>query len=401
MPIHIIGTGQNKDDISTAALHIIHSADVLVGTEASLAFFADHKAKTMKITTPLGPLIECIAKESAKGLSVVVLAGGDPLFYSIGNTILQNIKNKDITVCPGISSLQKAAAKIKIPWQDIHPVSLHGRKNMAPLYSALLQSKWVCVLTDGIFTPACIARSILKKSRNTHTMWVLEDLGGEKENMHCLPLEEVVSKEFHPYNLVLLKQCRPSEIPLRLGTCDSLYLYEKQVITKAPVRAVSIAALRIEPDSIVWDIGAGSGSVGIEASTLCIRGEVWAVEKNPVRFAMLEKNIARTGALVVEAVQGKVPDCLDQLPDPDCIFIGGGLQKNPDILRKVYSRLLPGGRLVVNAVLLDTLQNTRETLSALGLEYNITLVQAAQSHAIANTIAMQAANPVYIISATK
>ena len=206
-----------------------------------------------------------------------------------------------------------------------------------------------------------------------------------------------------------------------LGLPDDLYRHAAGLITKWPVRAAAIAALRLFPDATLWDLGAGCGAVGIEAASLLTRGQVLAVEKNPERAAMIAENAARLHAFNVETVLGEMPGCLENLPSPDRIFIGGGLGPGPDqadrgvkaqrprsrkvggdaVLREAVKRLIPGGRLVVAAVLLSTLESARRALTDGGLTVAVDQIQVATGAPLAGDTQLKAHNPVFLIRADK
>ncbi len=177
------------------------------------------------------------------------------------------------------------------------------------------------------------------------------------------------------------------------------------MITKLPVRATGLAFLNVEPESTVWDLGAGSGSVSIEASHLARRGRVFAVERHKTRAAMIRENIRRTGAWLVDTILGSVPDCLEGLPDPDRIFIGGGLggpaNQESSLLSLACERLKPRGRIVVHSILLDTLHQAKDHFKKLGWFFGVTQLQASATDSLAGDLRFKAQNPVFILWAEK
>jgi len=400
MPIHVVGLGQDPDNLPDFSAGIVEHAEVLYGGKKILAFYDDHPAEKIAITAPLEPVIERLIEDSGSKKMVVVLADGDPLFYGIGATLIDHLPIEDLRFYPGITSLQMAASKVKIPWHDIVPVSLHGRDDYGPLFSALLTSPWVAVLTDAKSVPSALAQIILDKGGETHFMHILEDMESERERVGRYTLDEARKKTFSARSLVLLERCCLPAIPLGLGTPDDLFM-QKDLITKGPVRAASIAALRLRYDSVLWDLGAGCGSVGIEASSVCHKGRVYAVEKNADRVAMIRENIRRTGAYLVDVIHGTLPGALVELPDPDRIFIGGGLGQGSEVLEEACARLKPGGRLVANAILLDSLYRARKTFEELEWEFSVTLIQAAETKPLAGQLHLAGVNPVFVLIADK
>jgi precorrin-6Y C5,15-methyltransferase (decarboxylating) len=307
-----------------------------------------------------------------------------------------------VIVLPNVTTVQCAAARIKIPWQDVVAVSLHGRSDYAPLYAALLKRDWVAAFTDPTSIPAAIAQSLVDKGvGDRYLLWVFEDMGTDDERFERFSLAEASQRTFSHLSLVLFERVRGADSPLTLGIPDEKFATDKGLITKWPVRAAALAALRITPDSVVWDLGAGSGAVAIEASTLAHNGRVLVVEKNPGRVADIRENIRRFGALSVDVFYGVMPAALADLPDPDRIFIGGGLGKDVDVLREACRRLAPGGRIVISCVLLGTLLRVKEYLAAQGWPFEVTLAGGGVSTELAGDVRIEGLNPVFLVSAEK
>jgi len=290
---------------------------------------------------------------------------------------------------------------LKIPWHDIQIVSLHGRKDMQPLLRALVKNDRVAVFTDHDFHPARIARALLGRGVDIFNMLVFEDLGAESEKINCFELTDVAKQRFSPLNFVILERTKPPEIPLSLGLDDDLYLHSKGLITKKEIRAVGLSALALEPNHTVWDLGAGCGSMAIEASLLAHRGAVLAVEKNAGRVHLIRDNIRRMGAYGVQTIFGEMPKCLKDLPDPDRIFIGGGIGKNNRVLETATERLRPGGKLVLHLVLMGSLARARDYLKGLDWPFTLTQIEVSRSGSIAGDQRLVALNPVFIVSAEK
>ena len=401
MPIQVVGLGVDSEALPDLHSGVIDGAEVLVGGKRQLVMFEDHPAVKIAITAPLESVFADIAAHDGAGRDIVVLADGDPLFFGIGTRLVDEFGPDGVHFYPNITSLQAAAARAKVPWQEVVCVSLHGRDDYVPLYNALRMRNWVAILTDDRNIPAAIAQRLLDKGAEWFSMWVFENLGSEDEHFDRYPLAKAATKSFSRLNLVLLERKGNPEQPLALGTMDDAYISDKGLITKWPVRAAGLAALRLAPDNVLWDLGAGSGSLGIEACALLQAGEVYAVERNGNRVGMIRENRKRFGALALEVVHGTLPACLKELPDPHRIFIGGGLGKDGAQLDVVCPRLRPGGRLVVHCVLLGTLERCRRYLAEQGWAVDITMIQSSVSVPLAGDLRMEGQNPVYIIAAEK
>ncbi|MFV0422361.1 precorrin-6y C5,15-methyltransferase (decarboxylating) subunit CbiE [Oleidesulfovibrio sp.] len=401
MTIEVVGLGVDADSLPEDHNDVVESAQVLVGGKRQLALFDDHPAEKVLITAPLGDIFERIGQYEAKGRSVVVLADGDPLFYGIGATLVDEFGPEGVHILPNITSLQAAAARAKVPWQGVKVVSLHGRDDMRPLMQALLQSPWVCVLTDGKSIPSSIAQWLLDRGADWFFVWVFENMGQSNEHFDRYTLKEAVQRSFSSLNTVLIERRGGPERILAPGIPDEELATEGKLITKWPVRAAGLAALRISHGMTVWDLGAGSGAVGIEASCLAGEGVVWCVERKASRVEHIRTNRRRFGALQVEVMHGTMPACLTDLPDPDRVFIGGGLGNGDKVLREACARLKPGGRIVTHCVLLGSLNRARELFAEMGWTCEITHVQASAAVPLAGDLRFDAHNPVFILAAQR
>ncbi|CCH48943.1 bifunctional cobalt-precorrin-7 (C(5))-methyltransferase/cobalt-precorrin-6B (C(15))-methyltransferase [Pseudodesulfovibrio piezophilus] len=408
-PVRIIGLTPGSLEMSSTALAALDNADLVVGGKrllaAGLSASTGNKARQLPIAGPLPPILETIRETAQSGGKVVVLADGDPLFFGIGKRLGDELGRENLLVEPNLSTMQLASARLGLPWQEMDFVSLHGRDDFSPLYAALVRADLVAVFTDAINTPAEVARALLVRGADCFSMTVLEDIGAPQERIRALALPETWGMDFSSLNLVILERQYPPEIELTLGIPDHYYLHQKNLITKLPVRAAGLAYLGVTPHSTVWDLGAGSGSVSIEASHLARRGRVFAVERNKTRAAMIRENIRRTGAWLVDTILGSVPDCLVDLPDPDRIFIGGGLGGHANqetlLLKVACERLKPQGRLVAHTILLDSLHTAKDHFQKLGWHFGVTQLQASSTDSLAGDLRFKAQNPVFIIWAEK
>lgn len=401
MPIQVVGLGMDAEALPDLHSGIIDGAQVLVGGKRQLAMFDGHPATRLQVTAPLETVMAEIARHDNAGRDVVVLADGDPLFYGIGTRLVEEFGPDGVMLYPNVTSVQAAASRAKVPWQDVKAVSLHGRDDYATLFNALCTHDWIAILTDDRNIPAAIAQRLMDRGADWFSMWVFENLGGEEERFDRYSLAKAAAQSFSRLNLVLLERTGRSEKPLTLGTPDDDFISDKGLITKWPLRAAGIAALRLRSDDVLWDLGAGCGSVGIEASVIMHSGSVYAVERNGSRVGMIRENRRRFGALGVDVVHGTLPGCLRDLPDPTRIFIGGGLGKDTGVLDVVCPRLTPGGRLVIHCVLLGTLERVRSYLNDIGWSVEISMIQSSASSPLAGDIRLEGLNPVFVVAAEK
>jgi precorrin-6Y C5,15-methyltransferase (decarboxylating) len=399
--VHVVGLGQDPEDLPKVISERIARAEVLVGGTRLLAWFEDHPALKLPIKSPLDEIIKQVEQEVLSGKEVVVLADGDPGFFGIGKSLVKALGRDNLQFYPNVCTLQTATARLKIPWENIRTLSLHGRKDLWPIFRALVHDDMVGVFTDAESDPGRLADVLMKRGVDTFHMHVFEDLGQEGERTRSFEFQEARDKSFSPLNFVLLERIKDPEIALHLGMEDDLYIHEKGLVTKREIRAAGLAMLEIQTSHTVWDLGAGCGSVAIEASLLATEGRILAVEKNASRCESIRQNIQRTGAYGVEVVEGEMPGCLKGLEDPDRVFIGGGLSRNVGVLEKALNRLKPGGKMVVHLVLMGSLQQAREVLLDRGWPFSITQVQVSRSQGLAGDLRLEALNPVYVLAATK
>jgi precorrin-6B C5,15-methyltransferase / cobalt-precorrin-6B C5,C15-methyltransferase len=286
-------------------------------------------------------------------------------------------------------------------WQGVPVESLHGR----PLFGLAQRidgQDMVALLTDDQNTPGAIANYLLRFGMTEYKAFVAENLGGADERVGWWELEPLAQAEFSPLNIVILKRREGARSqPWFMGMDDDAFSQrkpDKGLITKKEIRLLSLTEMRLQKESVVWDIGAGSGSVAIEAAKRATHGQVYAIEKNETDMANIETNCIKFRA-DIHAIHAKAPQGLDKLPDPDAIFIGGSGGELSELLRVCCSRLRTGGRLVINAATIETLSTALAGLEEAGMEVRVTLMQVSRSKPILKMTRFAALNPTYVIAA--
>ena len=407
IPVQVVGLGMSPQDLTPRALGIISEAQVLAGGRRLLDYFPDHPAQRIVLgKDPAGALRQLAAL--AIDRRVVILASGDPNFYGVGPLAVRLLGPENVVLHPNITAVQAAAARLKVGWHEARVISLHGR-GWEALDAALAAPGLLFVYTDQVNTPDAVARRLLASGRTGLRLCVLEDLGQANEQLIWLSIEEAAGRTFSPLNMVVLDRAGPGAadrgqppLPgptsLHLGMPEEAYTPERGLITKAEVRAAILASLRLHPGQVLWDIGAGSGSVGLEASLLLAGGRIVAVEKNPDRAAQISANRDKFGVANLDVVCGEAPSCLAALPAPHRVFIGGGGDGLGDILREALVRLLPGGVVVVSATLLDTLEEARRVLSQANWLADVVQIQVSRGQPLSGGSYLKALNPVWLIT---
>lgn len=407
--------------LSRTALEHLARAQLVIGGTRALQLFAaqiDSAAVQRDLTGALSQVPEWIRAAQSEHQRVVVLATGDPLCHGIAAYLASRLCVEAIEVLPNVSTLQLACARLGLPWQDMKFASVHSKDagdwveggepghGLYALLRDIRQNDRLAVLTSPTNTPDRIARMLVTEGlADDFEMAVAERL--------CQPEERIVSgmrisaaaqMPFADPNVVLLWRTSLRPEPVLLGLPDARYQQrypEKGLLTKQEVRAVSLARMQLRASSVVWDIGAGSGSVGLEAARLCSEGHVYAIEKNIDDGVNVRDNRRALGVSNHTLVHGKAPDGLQHWPDPDAVFIGGSGGELAALIGLILQRLRPDGWLVMNFVTLENLATAIETLKSLGVAWDVLQLQASRSKPILHMNRMAAENPVWLVCAQK
>lgn len=397
--IYLVGAGiTGWEGFAAKALEIIGKADVLVGHQRHLDIFPDFAGEKM-VLGDLSGLMDFLKQTE---LRVVILASGDPTFFGVSRFLLRNLPKERIEIFPNVTSMQYAFARIKEPWDDGIFVSVHGR-GMHPAVDKIIAAEKACVLTDRVNTPAAIAAELIDRGAEGYEAWLCEDLGMPTEKFTKTTVRGLLDISASELNiLILIRTYEPNlvQYPL-IGIEDDEFHTSKKLITKQEVRAVTLAKLQLQDDLVLWDIGAGSCSVSIEASNLMPNGRIFAVERNQQCIGFINENLKKFCARNIKLIEAFAPEGLDDLPDPDRVFIGGAGGKLDEIIDMVSQRLKQEGVVVINAVTLDTLTRAVEFLEDHGFTVEATCVNIAKTRNLTEYKMFEAQNPVYVISARK
>lgn len=373
----IIGCGMGPDDLTAGMLKIIREAEVLAGGRRHLDWFPDFNGRREVVGAGVRELVPRLI-ELSRAKKVVVLASGDPLFFGIGRLFVDNLPAESLTIIPNVTAAQAACSRLGLPWQQCHFFSVHGREQRLP-WLEILRSRSAVVYADAVRTPAAIARDLLTHwpAAASRPAVLVADLGGEHEQVRPGTLADIAAASSSGLSmLVLLPDADALLPPLGLGRPDADYEHQGGLITGAEVRAVALAKLRLVP-GVFWDVGAGSGSVGIEAAGLCLGLDVYAIEKDEQRCRQILANADAFGCPSLQVVSGSMLEVVDQLPAPDRVFVGGGGKDVAEICQGIFNRMKSGGVMVVAAVTLET----RAVLTALLPECLVEMVEIGVSRA--------------------
>ena len=397
--VYLIGAGiAGWEGFGAKALEVINNAEVLIGHQRHLAIFPDFPGEK-RVLEDLSIMLDYLKTTDKR---VVVLGSGDPNFFGVGRFLLRNLPKERIEIFPNVTSIQYAFARIKEPWDDAIFVSVHGR-GLKGAIDRIVAAEKAAVLTDSTNTPAVIARELIARGAEGYEAWLCEDLGLPAEKFTRTDIRGLAELTASPLNiLILIKAWEPhlEHYPV-IGIDDEEFATVKKLITKQEVRSVTLGKLKLQDDLVMWDIGAGSGSVSIEASNLMPNGKIFALEKNPQYLTFIRDNLKKFVARNVMLIETFAPEGLDDLPDPDRVFIGGSGGMLEDIVDAVDKRLKAEGVIVLNAVTLDTLTKAVEFLEDHGYTVEVTCVNIAKTRGLTEYKMFEAHNPVYIVAAWK
>ncbi len=400
--IHVIGAGiAGHEGFTPHALELINRSDLLFGAERLLGLFPDFPGE--KFTLDDGSMAAMVTRLQNYNGRAVVLASGDPLFFGVGRYLLRNLTGELIEFLPNVTSVQYAFAKIREPWDDSVFVSAHGRP-IKDIVDRIVANDKAAVLTDEINTPGAIGRELLSRRRGGYKAYLCENLGTDAEKIRVTDVKGLLELDAARLNvLILLKEYEDDgqQYVPTFGIPDDEFVSIRKLITKEEVRVVTLAKLKLRHDMCLWDIGAGSGSICIEADHLLPNGRIFAIERNEECRQFIKENLQKFNTRNVALVEGDAPDCLDELPDPDCAFIGGSGGRLWDILDTVDQRLAVGGRIVLNASTLDTLTAANEYFGNAGYQVEVVTVNIARTRPLSDYKMFEAYDPVYILTALK
>jgi precorrin-6Y C5,15-methyltransferase (decarboxylating) len=351
--------------------------------------------ETIPIVGPIESVLERLSVAIAGGRRVAVFASGDPCCFGIGPLLVERFGREQVEIVPSLSAIQLAFARLGQPWHEAQLVSAHGRP-IDGVIGPVLAARRSAILTDGVNTPSAIASILSECGLEDCPVAVAERLGGPRERIVESTLTSIVTETFDPLNVFLILRSNDATLLRpRLGLADGSYTHRGGMITKAEVRAVSLSQLAISPGDIVWDIGAGCGSVSLEAASFVQHGFVYAVERDAQQLGHLRENMrAMTGP--VRIVEGEAPAALRVLPAPSAVFLGGSGDKLEAILDCVVDRLAPTGRLVANFVVLEHLLACQQYLQRLGWSTRVTQIAVSRGAALGR---LEALNPVFVLAA--
>ncbi|MGV2832079.1 precorrin-6y C5,15-methyltransferase (decarboxylating) subunit CbiE [Myxosarcina sp. GI1(2024)] len=412
--LQVVGIGlDGLAGLTKKTENIIDDATILIGSRRHLNYFKDFPIRQLVLDN-LQSDIEFIRQLIETQDRPVILVSGDPLFFGLGRLLLEKLPAEKISFHPHLSSIQLAFNRLKIPWQDAAFISVHGRDPDESIELLKRGKEKIAILTDSEHNPAAIARLYLSLDLPTnYTFHVCEKLAALEEKITTFTSEKIFelanlsATNFAPLNVLILIEESPNynseleKLPI-LGLPDRLFFSFRDrpgLITKREVRLAVLGELALQSKQIVWDIGAGTGSVSIEIARLCPSARIFAVEQTSMGINLISKNCQRFKVNNVKIISGKAPEALFKLPNPDRIFIGGSGGNLVDILEFCRQRINNNGVLVIALATVEHGYQVVDWLRQNSWHYRLLQLQISRSTPIKNLTRFTPLNPVTIITA--
>ncbi len=392
----LVGIGEDgRASLSPAALSALAQAALVVGGRRHLALAAPLAAETLPWSSPMEDTYPAIL--ARRGTPVAVLASGDPYHYGVGATLARLVAEDEMRCFPQPSAFALATARLGWAFQDCAALSLCGRP-IETLVPALQPGARVLALSADAATPGAVAALLGRRGIGASRIIVLEAMGGPRERIRAARADGFDIADIDALNTLAIEVAGQGDaLSLLPGRPDALFEHDGQ-ITKADVRAATLARLAPRRGELLWDVGAGSGSVAVEWMLAHPANRAVAVERHPERAVRIRRNAAALGVPGLAVAEGAAPAALAGLPAPDAVFVGGGAT-GAGVLDACAAALGPGGRLVVNAVTIETQAALIERFRSVGGA--LTTLGTAQADPVGGFHGWRPAMPVTIWSWVK
>lgn len=400
--VYIIGAGPgDREYILPKAVSVMKEAYGIIGAKRLLPVLSELTGKTEGFY-PFGKIDDTIelAEELLKKGDVAIIVSGDPLLYSFFKTITNKKPEWETEVIPGVGSLQMLGAAFGQTMEDAAIVSVHGRKktkgSIALTVKEHAKTFFLCSKEQG---PDFLSRIMLEYGMDDVTVYAGANLSYEDEVLFSGTPLEMADKEFPGLCVAMIFNPEPEVVAKKALLSDRDFVRGKTPMTKEEIRAILIMKMGLMADSVVWDIGAGTGSISIECARQCPYGEVHGVERNEEAVKLIEKNKEKFGTEQLFIYQGQAMEVIPSLPVPDVVFIGGSGGELEDVLAYIADLDLKI-KVVITAVTVETIAECSNCLEKYDKNYEITQVTAGRSRKIGSYHIVDNNNTVMIFEAT-
>ncbi len=350
--LSIVGVGEDGlDGLAADTRGLVDKAQVLVGGDRHLAMTPDDGRRRIRWRTPLDAVVDDIV--GLRGTPVCVLATGDPMFFGIGVALAKRVSVDEMTIRPAPSAFSLACARLGWPLAEVETLTLHGRP-LALINGYIQPGARLLILSNDGATPGQVARALCDRGYGESPMWAFEHMGGVTERCVEASAADWPEDRIADLNTIAVDCVAApgaAHLPRVPGLPDDAFAHDGQ-ITKREVRAATLAALAPVSGQLLWDVGAGCGSIAIEWLRAARGARAIAIERDAARRALIETNAATLGVPQLEIVAGVAPAALNGLAAPDAVFIGGGVADEA-LVEACWRALAPGGRLVANVVTVE------------------------------------------------
>lgn len=387
-----IGTGNNSD-LTMAVIDAVNNSDLVIGAKRMLNSF-DLTGKSILEEYRPSEILEYVKKHPEFD-NIAIVMSGDTGYYSGTKKLLTEFKNEnfEIEVLPGISSVSYFFSKLGESWDDVYLTSLHGREEN--IVGLVKRNKRLFTLLNGEESVYKMCTDLIHYGLKDVEIAIGQDFGSPDEKINIGSPKELLKNSFGKLCVAFIKNPKASDV-IPLCIPDENFIRGTAPMTKSEVRSMSVIKLRLNEDSVIYDVGAGTGSVSIEMASVALSGRVYAVEKNKDAISLIERNCIEFGTPNIDVIEGTAPDALIDLPAPSHAFIGG-TSGNLEAIIDVLIDKNPNVRIVITSVTLETLSETMRCLKKPNIIEEETLcVNISKARQIGDYHLMTAQNPVYI-----
>ncbi len=383
-------------------------AQLIIGSDRSLGLIGSSAARLAPSHGDPEHVAQLVADNPDQ--QIVILTSGDPLFYGTARYLCDRLGKDRFEVLPHVSSMQLAFARVKECWDEAYLTNL-ANQNLDRAVERIRSADRVGLFTTQQHPPSAVAQALLSRGIDYFTGYVCENLGAPDERVTHGELAELAKHSFSTLNVMILVRRpdtpdRPRDMVGRrlFGNPDEMFLQSRPkrgLLTPVEIRCIALAEMDLGPSSIVWDVGAGSGAVSIEAAQIADCGEVYAIEMDTQDYQLISANAQRFSVTNLTPVLGQAPDAWQDLPDPDAIFIDGTGRHARCIVEQAYQRLRSGGRIVINMVSIENLTEVQQLLRQLAGDANVWMINIARGTQQMETTRFDSTPPTFLIGGVK